>query len=65
MERPEPGQVALSVSDDGRGLPADYDPAKGSSLGQRIIAGLAQQLGGELSVAAGGGTTARVVFAAA
>ena len=65
LERPEPGRVALSVSDNGRGLPADYDPAKGGSLGQRIIAGLAQQLGGEVSVAAGGGTTTRVVFAAA
>ena len=63
MERPELGQVALSVSDDGRGLPASYDPARGDSLGQRIMRSLVQQLGGELSVAAGGGTTTRVVFA--
>ena len=64
LERPEPGRVALSVSDDGRGLPEDYDPAKGDSLGQRIIRSLVQQLGGELSVAAKSGTTTRVVFAA-
>ena len=64
LERPEPGRVALSVSDDGRGLPADYDPAQGDSLGLRIIRSLVQQLGGELSVAAEGGTTTRVVFAA-
>ncbi|MBD0274165.1 MAG: sensor histidine kinase [Acetobacteraceae bacterium] len=64
LERSEPGRVALSVSDDGRGLPADYDPAEGDSLGQRIIRSLVQQLGGELSVAAEGGTTTRVVFAA-
>lgn len=64
LERPAPGRVALSVSDDGRGLPADYDPAKGDSLGLRIIRSLVQQLGGELSVAAGRGTTTRVVFAA-
>lgn len=63
LERPEPGRVALSVSDDGRGVAADYDPAKSESLGLRIIRSLAQQLGGELSVAAGGGTTTRVVFA--
>jgi len=61
--RPEPGRVALSVSDDGRGLPVDYDPAQGDSLGLRIIRSLVQQLGGELSVAADGGTTTRVVFA--
>ena len=64
IERPEPGRVALSVSDDGRGPPADYDPSKGDSLGLRIIRSLVQQLGGELSVAAEGGTTTRVVFAA-
>lgn len=64
LERPEPGRVALSVSDDGRGPPADHDSAKGDSLGLRIIRSLVQQLGGEMSVAAEGGTTTRVVFAA-
>jgi two-component sensor histidine kinase len=65
LERPEPGRVALSVSDDGRGPPAGYDVAKGGdSLGLRIIGGLVQQLGGELSVGGEGGTTTRVEFAA-
>jgi len=64
IERPGPGRVALCVSDDGRGPPDGFDPAGGDSLGLRIIRSLAQQLGGELSVAAEGGTTTRVVFAA-
>ncbi len=64
LERPEPGRVALSVSDDGCGPPAGHDPAGGDGLGSRIIRSLVQQLGGELSVAADGGTTTRVVFAA-
>lgn len=64
LEQPEPGRVSLSVSDNGRGLPAEYDPAKGDSLGLRIIRSLVQQLGGEMSIAAEGGTTTRVVFAA-
>ncbi len=64
LERPGPGRGALSVSDDGRGPPANYDVAEGDSLGLRIIRSLVQQLGGELSVAAEGGTTTRVVFAA-
>jgi two-component sensor histidine kinase len=64
IERLGPGRVALEVSDNGRGPPAGHDPAKGGSLGLRIMRSLVQQLGGELSVAAEGGTTTRVVFAA-
>lgn len=64
LERPEPGRVVFTVGDDGRGLPADRDPVGGASLGLRIIRSLVQQLGGELSVAAEGGTTTRVAFAA-
>ena len=43
------GWVCLEVKDDGRGLPADFEVASGSSLGMQLVATLAQQLGGELS----------------
>lgn len=40
----------LIVSDDGRELPRDFDPAEASgSLGMRVVTSLARQLGGELS----------------
>ena len=41
---------ALIVSDEGRGLPKDFDPAGArQSLGMRVVTSLAKQLGGELT----------------
>jgi two-component sensor histidine kinase len=45
------GSHSLSVSDDGPGLPADFDPAKGRGLGMKIIQSLVKQIGGELHIA--------------
>jgi two-component sensor histidine kinase len=42
--------AVLSVRDEGTGLPADFDFRKGSSLGMRIIAAFAQQLGGAVEM---------------
>jgi two-component sensor histidine kinase len=41
--------VSISVSDDGIGLPADFDPALTKRLGTRIVQALAGQLGAELT----------------
>ncbi len=41
--------IAISVSDDGVGLPTDFDPALTKRLGTRIVQALAGQLGGELT----------------
>ena len=41
--------VSISVSDDGVGLPNDFNPALSKRLGTRIALGLAGQLGGELT----------------
>jgi two-component sensor histidine kinase len=41
--------VSISVSDDGIGLPADFDPALSKRLGTRIALGLAGQLGADLT----------------
>jgi two-component sensor histidine kinase len=40
----------LSVSDEGEGLPADFDPDHSKGLGMRVAKTLAAQLGGGLSV---------------
>ncbi|MCM0755686.1 HAMP domain-containing protein [Desulfovibrio aminophilus] len=41
--------LALRVADNGPGLPQDFDPLQGPSLGMRLVTGLADQLGGALS----------------
>jgi two-component sensor histidine kinase len=38
----------LTVTDDGTGLPADFDPASSPGFGMKMISALAGQLGGEL-----------------
>jgi len=47
------GDAALSVSDDGPGLPELFDPAATSGLGMKIIAALVRQVHGELRFAKG------------
>ncbi|TXC67294.1 hypothetical protein FSC37_21145 [Piscinibacter aquaticus] len=44
------GELELSVSDDGIGLPPGIDPAQFRSLGLRLVSMLAAQLGGELTL---------------
>lgn len=44
---------ALSVSDDGAGLPAAFDPAATQGMGMKIIAALVRQIHGELNFAKG------------
>ena len=41
--------ILLSVSDDGPGLPADFDMAKSKGLGMRVVRALAKQLGGDIT----------------
>lgn len=43
----KPGHLRLTVSDDGQGLPPEFDAAQCTSLGMKLIASLAQQLGGQ------------------
>jgi two-component sensor histidine kinase len=58
------GRYALTVSDDGRGLPLDFAPAMSRSLGFRIVQSLTAQLDGKLSYDGQGGMTTRVEFTA-
>ncbi|WP_461517104.1 ATP-binding protein [Porticoccus sp.] len=47
---PEKGEVTLTVTNSGVGLPDGVDLDSSDSLGLRLIASLADQLDGELSV---------------
>jgi two-component system, sensor histidine kinase PdtaS len=60
--QPQPdGTAELTVADKGPGLPADFDPARASGLGMRLVTSLAQQLGGSLEVEhPGRGTCVRI-----
>ncbi len=44
------GHIVLTVADDGVGMPADFDPQAGKSLGMRIVRAFAGQLSAEFSV---------------
>ncbi len=50
---------SFSVSDDGVGLPAGFDPARSPTLGFRLIQALARQLSAALHVEGGQGTRVR------
>lgn len=62
LTRVEPSRVRLVFHDDGRGLPAGLDWRGASSLGLRLIRMLSDQLGAELQVQNGKGTTFELEF---
>jgi len=55
--------VKLGVSDNGVGLPADFDPRNSSSFGWQLIRNLTAQVGGEVSVERSPGTRVQISFA--
>ncbi|MEO1053636.1 MAG: histidine kinase dimerization/phosphoacceptor domain -containing protein [Bacteroidota bacterium] len=44
------GSYVLQISDNGRGLPKDFELEKNESFGLQLVDGLIQQLGGELEI---------------
>jgi two-component sensor histidine kinase len=55
-------EYVLSVSDDGQGIPADFDLSTMKSLGMTIVASLVRQLGGTLELVREPGTTITIRF---
>lgn len=58
------GQVLLSVSDNGVGLPANFDPEKDGGFGLSLVRMLSSQLNAELRIESIGGTTVALTFPA-
>lgn len=54
--------VVMSISDNGKGLPPDFDIRQSSSLGMEMMQGLAKQLRGQFSIHSNKGTTISVEF---
>jgi PAS domain S-box-containing protein len=50
LKRVEKDRARLTVGDDGKGVPPDFDPKKSGGLGMRIASLQAAQLGGALTV---------------
>jgi two-component sensor histidine kinase len=57
-------EVAVTIRDDGPGLPPGQEAGEGAGLGQAIIRSLAAQLQGRLEFPRGEGAVTRIVFAA-
>ncbi|GAB3220577.1 hypothetical protein GCM10027423_52360 [Spirosoma arcticum] len=62
LQQVENKTYQLTISDDGVGLPADFDSARSGSLGMTLIRGLSQQLDGELTITGSPGVTIRLLF---
>jgi two-component sensor histidine kinase len=62
LERAGELRAALTVSDDGVGLPESVNPLQGDGLGLHLATGLAQRMGGQLDLERDQGTTFRVFF---
>lgn len=58
----EADELRLSVSDDGNGLPATFDPQSRATLGMQILGALVRQLGGGLEYATAQGAAFSVTF---
>jgi two-component sensor histidine kinase len=56
------GKLTLGVSDDGVGLPQEFEPGKPATLGLKLAGALSEQLGGALEIEPGRLTTFKVRF---
>lgn len=55
-------QLLLSIADNGRGLPVDFDSKIGASMGMELLQGLTDDLGGSFSIETNNGTHIKVIF---
>jgi len=57
-----PGAVRFIIEDNGAGLPKDFDAARTTSMGLKLAASLAHQLGGTLEFSSGNGCRIQADF---
>ena len=60
LQQTADGRVHLQVSDDGIGLPADFDLSRANTLGLQLVSDLTRQLQGVMAV--GPGASFKIVF---
>lgn len=62
LEQETGGNYALTIADDGKGLPPDFDPGQSRSLGMSLMEGLSNDLGGQFSIHSRQGTVIHIRF---
>ena len=62
LHRENDGTLALLVSDNGAGLPPDFDVRQTESLGLQLVSTLADQLAGTITLDHNGGTTFKILL---
>jgi len=62
LQRENNGRLALVVSDNGAGLPSDFDFQKTDSLGLQLVSTLADQLEGTIQLERDRGTTFKILL---
>jgi two-component sensor histidine kinase len=55
-------QLLLSIADNGRGLPTEFDSKVGASMGMELLRGMTDDLGGSFSIETNNGTQIKVIF---
>jgi two-component sensor histidine kinase len=55
-------QILLTIADNGRGLPTNFDSKIGTSMGMELLQGLTDDLGGSFSIETNNGTQIKVIF---
>jgi two-component system, sensor histidine kinase PdtaS len=55
-------QILLSIADNGRGLPVDFDSKIWASMGMELLQGLTDDLGGSISIETNNGTHIKIIF---
>lgn len=62
LKKQHPGEVELNISDNGVGLPENFDRLKIKSLGLTLIYSLVQQIGGHIEMENNQGARACITF---
>ncbi|MBL0743034.1 tetratricopeptide repeat-containing sensor histidine kinase [Chryseolinea lacunae] len=57
-------KVSLTISDNGMGLPADFQSHRQAGLGIKLMRGLTEDIEGQFSIHSDGGVIVRIVFGA-
>ncbi len=55
-------QILLSISDNGKGLPAGFNSHVGASMGMELLQGLTDDIGGSFSIENNDGTQIKIIF---